>query len=258
MTIHSKYLWGIISIIALSLTSCKKSYLDFQEEGEPLSAKIRFVNARNNGASIHFWTYITRVTSSLVTQNQSTNYINTQFGDVQISFSEGSNSTLKASTQFGNAATFGASGGPNGPIPDYYHTVFAIRKKNSVTNDSLILFYDDLVAPAAGKAKVRFVHLAPLVSDIRVKANSNTLFNSIAYGRAGNSIIAGTGLSAYSLGPFVSVDAGTLRFELTKIANESNLALARQEIAVQEGKIYTIYLSGVTDTALTLNSFTHN
>jgi hypothetical protein len=66
----------------------------------------------------------------------------------------------------------------------------------------LILFYDDLQAPASGKAKVRFVHLAPNVNDIQVQANTNVLFNSIAYGRAGNSIISGTGLNAYSLGPF--------------------------------------------------------
>jgi hypothetical protein len=61
-----------------------------------------------------FWTYITKVTTNTVSANQATDYINTIFGDVQISFFEGTSTTLKASTQFGNAATFGASGGPMG------------------------------------------------------------------------------------------------------------------------------------------------
>lgn len=256
MIIRQKYIWILAALSMLFLNSCKKSYLDFQEEGTPLYAKIRFVNARNTTTPIHFWTYITKVTTNTVSANQATDYINTILGDVQISFSEGTSTTLKASTQFGNAATFGASGGPNGPIPDYYHTVFAVRKKKSSTADSLILFYDDLQAPASGKAKVRFVHLAPNVNDIQVQANNNILFNSIAYGRAGNSIISGTGLNVYSLGPFVSVDAGTLNFSLS--AGSTALSLLQKSITVQSGKIYTIYLSGTTENNLTLNSISHN
>jgi hypothetical protein len=120
----------------------------------------------------------------------------------------------------------------------------------------LILFYDDLQAPASGKAKVRFVHLAPNVNDVQVQANNNVLFNSIAYGRAGNSIISGTGLNAYSLEPFVSVDAGTLNFSLS--TGSTALSLLQKSITVQSGKIYTIYLSGTTENNLTLNSISHN
>jgi hypothetical protein len=77
---------------------------------------------------------------------------------VQINFTEGTNTSYKASYQFGNSATFSATGRPNGPIATFYHTVVAARTSNNKA-DSLILFYDDLKSPDTGKAKLRFVNL---------------------------------------------------------------------------------------------------
>ena len=112
---------------------------------------------------INFLTYTTQVANPTpVMMNTATPYLDAQFGLVQINFQAAGSSSYLASRVFGGAATFSPSGGPNGPIAGYNHTVFAARAATgNFTTDSLILFYDDLGDPPAGMAKFRFVHLTP-------------------------------------------------------------------------------------------------
>lgn len=264
-SIKTKLLLALSISSAVLITACKKTdYLNINAANRPsLVAHISFVNARNVNAGIQFWTYITQVTKTLVPLNGYTPYIDTQYGDVQINVTEGTNTSYKVSREFGNSATFTPTGGPNGPIATYYHTVFAIKNAKA-TADSLILFYDDLSAPATGKAKVRFVNLAPGIPnvDFDIAGQSSSLFTNTAYGRAGGSILSGSGLNAYSLGPFVSVDAGTLSFNVYKSSDRSPIAVsnnALSNINIQTGKIYTIYINGTpgsTDIGATI--ITHN
>jgi hypothetical protein len=250
--------------ILLLASSCKKTdYLNINNADRPaLAAHISFVNARPVNAGIQFWTYTTQVTKAAVAINAKTDYLDTQFGDVQINFTEGTNTSYKASRQFGNSASFTATGGPNGPIATYYHTVFAV-KNTKATADSLILFYDDLSAPAAGKAKVRFVHLAPgnAAVDFGI-AGQTALFTNTVYGRAGGSILSGTGYNAWSLGPFVSVDAGTVNFSVSKSTDHSVVSILNDKlsnVALASGKIYTIYINGTPgSTAVGATIITHN
>jgi hypothetical protein len=229
----------------LFLAGCDKTdYLDINAaERPPLSAYISFVNARPVNAGLQFWTFTTQVTTAPVAINQASAYLPTVFGNVQINVTEGTNTSYKASLQFGNSATFTATGRPNGPIATYRHTVFA-AKNAKATADTLILFYDDLKAPAAGKAKLRFVNLSPGVGDLNVSlASGAALFTNVAYGRAANSALSGEALSAYNLGPFVSVDPGAVTLNFTRtngtvVGNSGALTL-------QAGKIYTVYTNGL-------------
>jgi hypothetical protein len=84
--------------ISFGVSSCNTDYLEADSGGRlPLAAKVRFVNARPVNANLHFWTYITQVTTTPVRPNQSTAYLDVQFGDVQINFTENPNTTFKAS-----------------------------------------------------------------------------------------------------------------------------------------------------------------
>lgn len=254
----------LFAAVSLLATSCKKTdYLNINNANRPaLAAHISFVNARPVNVGIQFWTYTTKVTKTAVAINSKTDYLDTQFGDVQINFTEGTNTSYKASRQFGNSATFTSSGGPNGPIANYYHTVFAV-KNTKATADSLILFYDDLTAPAAGKVKLRFVNLAPGSPNVDFGiAGQTALFTNTAYGRAGGSVLSGTGLNTWSLGPFVSVDAGTVNFAVTQTADHSAVNILDDKlknVALTAGKIYTIYING-TPGASTIGAtiITHN
>jgi hypothetical protein len=254
----------LLAGVLFMATSCKKTdYLNINDANRPaLAAHISFVNARPVNVGIQFWTYTTQVTKTAVAINAKTDYLDTQFGDVQINFTEGSNTSYKASRQFGNSAAFTTTGGPNGPIATYYHTVFAV-KNTKATADSLILFYDDLSAPAAGKAKVRFVHLAPgnAAVDFGITGQA-ALFTNTVYGRAGGSILSGTGFNVWSLGPFVTVDAGTVNFSVSKSSDHSAVSILNNKltnVVLAPGKIYTIYINGTpgtTDVGATI--ITHN
>ena len=263
--LNLKYMLALFIGSFTLLTACKKTdYLNINAANRPpLVAHISFVNARNVNAGIQFWTYITQVTKTLVPLNGYTAYLDAQYGDVQINVTEGTNTSYKVSREFGNSATFTATGGPNGPIATYYHTVFAIKNK-AATADSLILFYDDLAAPASGKAKVRFVNLAPGAPnvDFAIAGQPAALFTNTAYGRAGGSILSGDGLNAYSIGPFTTVDAGTVTFNVAKTSDASAIAITNNSltnVALVAGKIYTIYINGTPGSAaIGATIITHN
>lgn len=235
-------------LLFLLIVSCKKTdYLDVDDTDRPsLVAHISFVNARPVDVGLQFWTYTTQVTKTAVALNTKSDYLDAQFGDVQINFTEGTNTTYKASRQFGNSATFTSTGGPNGPIATYYHTVFAV-KNIAATADSLILFYDDLSTPPAGKAKVRFVHLAPgqpAVDVVVSTAGETGLFTNVGYGQAGGQVLSGEGYNAWSLGPFVEVNAGTGSIAVTQSADHAQVDVL-DKVELVEGKIYTVYIHGV-------------
>lgn len=226
------------------LSGCKDtSYLDIDAANRPaLSAYISFVNARPIDAGLYFWTFTDKITPNAVAVNKSSDYLPTVFGNVQINFTEGANTSYKASYQFGNAATFTASGRPNGPIATFYHTVVAARTANNKA-DSLILFYDDLKAPALGKAKLRFVNLSPGADALNVVQNGKPLFNQVGYGRAANSALSGEALSAWSLGPFETVDAGTWNLDYHDSATSAKVGSA--SLTLESGKIYTVFTRGL-------------
>lgn len=238
-------LLGMIPTIFLA-SGCKDtSYLDVDAaDRPPLSAYISFVNARPIDAGLYFWTFTDKVTPAPVAVNKASEYVPTVFGNVQINFTEGSNTSYKASYQFGNSATFTATGRPNGPIATFYHTVVAARTANNKA-DSLILFYDDLKAPASGKAKLRFINLSPGTGALNVVQNGKTLFNQVAYGRAANSALSGEALSAWSLGPFETVDAGPFNIDYLDSVTAAKIGAA--SLQLEAGKIYTVFTRGLTN-----------
>jgi hypothetical protein len=124
------------------------------------------------------------------------------------------------------------------------------------------LFYDDLTAPAPGKAKLRFVHLAPTVPSVDVAYQNGTgLFTNVSYGRAGGSVLAGERFNAFSLGPFSTVDAGTVRLVVKQHQSGEELSLSGNPfgaLSLEAGKIYTIYLNGAGAASLGGAVIVHN
>jgi hypothetical protein len=239
----------ISSAVFSGLAGCKDTgYLDIKASDRPaLSAYISFVNARPISAAFNFWTFTDKITPTPVAINAASDYYPTIFGNVQINFTEGANTSYKASYQFGNSATFTATGRPNGPIATFYHTVVAARTSNNKA-DSLILFYDDLKAPESGKAKLRFLNLAVGSGIINVLKDKAPLFSNVAYGRAANSSLSGETLSAWSLGPFQTVEAGTYNLNFTNASN-GNTTRNTSSITLEAGKIYTVFTNGLVDGA---------
>jgi len=256
-----------VVLLALFFTACKKTgYLNVDASDRPsLSAKISFVNARPVNADLTFWTFTTKVTTTPVAINTASPYLDAQFGSVQINATQGTSTSYLVSREFGNSATFSATGNPNGPIATYHHTVFAARTADG-GKDSLVLFYDDLTAPPAGKVKIRFVHFAnnvPAVDLVKTASPESSVFAGVGYGWAGNEVLSADKANVWSLGPFVTIDAGKPGFAIRNAADKSTVTLANdllKDLALQEGKIYTLFLNSIPGNTGQVGAYliTHN
>ncbi len=101
---------------------------------------------------------------------------------------------------------------------------------------------DNLSAPAAGKAKVRFLHLAPNAPSVGVY---NSLTNQVLFtNRAFRATSTGTGATAVNFANFTEVDAGTYSLDVRTAATSAPV-LVVPSIAFEAGKIYTVYAHGL-------------
>lgn len=110
---------------------------------------------------------------------------------------------------------------------DESYSIFAV---DSVANISALVFTDDLTDPAAGKAHVRFIHLAPDAPavDVAVASSGAVVFGDVAF-------TEGTG--------FTPLDAGTYNLDV-RVAGTSTVALVLPAITLEAGKIYTVFARG--------------
>ncbi len=106
------------------------------------------------------------------------------------------------------------------------YTVFA---SGPVASIGALVLEDDLTAPATGKAHVRFVHLSPDAPAVDVAVTGGpVLFPNKAF-------------REYSA--FTPVDAGTYDLEV-RLANTATVVLPLPGIALQAGRIYTVFARG--------------
>lgn len=108
------------------------------------------------------------------------------------------------------------------------YSVFAANKVASI---EAVVLTDDLTAPAASKAHVRFVHLAadaPAV-DVAVGTSATPLFSAKAFKQATD---------------FTPVDAQTLTLTV-KVSPMGATVLTVPDVKLDAGKIYTIFAKGL-------------
>jgi hypothetical protein len=112
------------------------------------------------------------------------------------------------------------------------YSVFAV---DSVSKIKAAVVTDNLAAPAAGKAHVRFFHFsanAPAV-DIAVTGGPVLFSNRSFNDQAGNT----------SLANFTPVDAATYNLQV-RLAGTSTVVLSVPNVALTAGKIYTVFAKG--------------
>ncbi len=112
------------------------------------------------------------------------------------------------------------------------YSVFAVDSVNKIKASVVV---DNLTAPAAGKAHIRFLLLAPNAPAVDVAlAGGSVLFG----GRTFNDQNTNAAVSN-----FTAVDAGTYNLEV-RLANASTVVLPLPGISLQAGKIYTVFAKG--------------
>jgi hypothetical protein len=110
------------------------------------------------------------------------------------------------------------------------YSVFAI---DSVSSIEPLVLVDDLSAPAAGKAHVRFIHLSPDAPPVDIAVTGGpVVFPDVQFREV--------------MG-FSPLDAGTYNLEV-RLAGTSTVVLPLPGIQLQNGNIYTVFAKGfVTD-----------
>ena len=96
---------------------------------------------------------------------------------------------------------------------------------------ALFSFADDVTLPAAGKARLRFMHMNPAVAsvvDLRLASNGAVWFNDIPYGGAG---------------AYIEVNAGSYTLNVTNSAGTANIA-SGISLTLADGEVATLMAAG--------------
>ncbi len=114
------------------------------------------------------------------------------------------------------------------------YSVFAI---DSVSKISALVTNDDLTAPAAGKAHVRFIHLSPNAPAVDVSLPGQAAGQGLFTNRTFNRTITAAEQA------FTPVDTGTVNLEVRQ-AGTTNVVLPLPNVRLDAGKIYTVFAKG--------------
>jgi hypothetical protein len=121
------------------------------------------------------------------------------------------------------------------------YTYFAVNKASATSSNTLVVT-DNLSSPAAGKAHVRFLHLAPDAPEVKVTTigGTETVFSRRRYLQT----TTGSGATQINFTNFTPLDAGSYNLEVRK-QSDDGIVLTLTGVQLEAGKIYTIYARGL-------------
>lgn len=202
------------------LTSCDEDGDDdvIVQEDE---ARVMVVHASPDAPAVDLLVDDEEVAADL-TYPENTGYLTVEAGsrNIKVNLAGTSTSVIDAEGNF---------------VKDQSYTVFAIgtADETDAADIGALVLQDDLTAPAAGNAKVRFVHLSPDAPDVDIvnitdPTNEAVLFDGQGYSEAST---------------FASVPAGTYNLEVRTDA-DGTVVLPLNGIMLEAGKIYTVFANG--------------
>ncbi|WP_432710011.1 DUF4397 domain-containing protein [Pedobacter sp.] len=215
-----------LSILALTtgLTSCKKD--DVDETG---TAQVKVVNASQSSSDQGFFLANTPIVANGLSFGEASDYITTASGKRLTAEFKNEGATSPVATD-----NFDFDNGTR-------YTVFLAGDGQSAR---IKTFSDDLSAPASGQAKVRFVHLsdaAPGNVDIRRGNGDNLVVN----------------LSRDNASDFMTVAPGVLELNVYQSGQTTSLGTFNLAAFLPD-RIYTVFVTGNSASAIRVNQITHN
>lgn len=213
---------AVAAAVIFSVSSCSKD----DDNDSMMNAKLSFVNTVEGSAAQDIFINDSKVSTSAVAYGSSSNEISTTAGNKTISFKNANSATVTASAEVNTNVNSS-------------HTAFLVKQANGTMGISL--YANDNTA-ASGKAKVRFINVAPmLTSTINVTTSTGTnLISALAFKAASayQTIDANTNLNVMMTGSL----------EVTTITGSE----------LQAGKIYTIWFDSSTTTKAKYHIVVHN
>jgi len=198
----------ILMSSAVLFTSCKK------DEDVHEHANVMVVHASPDAPGVDLLVDGTKKNSAALNFPNNTGYLELEAGtrNLKVNVAGTSTTVINADVPF---------------TKDMSYSVFAV---DSVSVISAIVLTDDLTAPAAGKAHVRFIHLSPDAPavDVAVASSGTVVFGNKAF---------------KEFTAFTPLDAGSYSLDV-RVAGTTTVALVLPTITLEAGKIYTVYAKG--------------
>ena len=216
-----KFFATLLVIAALLFVGCSDD--SSPVEPDPEMSRVLVVHASPDAPGVDLLVDDAVVNSAALAFPNNTGYLEVEAGDRNVKVNVAGTATTVIDATLNYSA-------------DANYTVFAV---DAVANIAPLRLEDDLTAPAAGKAHVRFVHLSPDAPAVDITLTDGTVvFPNTAF--KGNTA-------------FTPLDAGTYDLEV-RVAGTSTVALSLPGIALSSGTIYTVFakgfLAGTGDQAL--------
>ncbi len=206
------------TVFASVLVSCKKDKKDDPAPTpEPTFAKVLVTHASPNAPGVDLLIDDTKVNTAALTYPSSTAYLQVKSGtrNVKVNAAGTSTSVINANVPF---------------TENKNYSLFAI---DSLSKISALLVEDDLTAPAAGKAHVRFIHLSPGAPAVDVAVTGGpVVFGNVSF-KGGTA--------------FTPLTAGSYNLEVRAagtVPPASPAVLLLPNITLTAGKIYTVFAKG--------------
>ncbi|RYG19324.1 MAG: DUF4397 domain-containing protein [Chitinophagaceae bacterium] len=221
-----KFLMIPFFVVAFSLfSSCKKDDIEGNEKvkGE---AKIKFINASLGSSAIDFYVDDTKVNELTLAYGQGSEYIKIPSGSKTTKVNEGVG-TLEASANYNF-------------IPTFSYTSFFVGDKEG--KGEVLTFEDNLGAVDRDKSRVRFINLSPnFTNALNVSLPGRELVvNALAFRESSDYFL---------IDPDTNIGISIVGTGVLKIASGNEFT---------GGKNYTIWLSGTSNSNLSINKITYN
>lgn len=209
--------------ISATLASCDK------DDPAPETGRVLVTHASPNAPGVDLLVDNAKVNSAPLTFTNNTGYLSVNAGTRNVKVNVAGTSTTVINADL--------------PIAkDKNYSVFAT---NLVASIGAIAVEDDLATPASGKAHIRFFHLSPGAPAVTVGVLNGSTFTPVFSNRAFETQTTATANAAFS-----PVDAGTYTFDV-RVAGTTTSVLTLSGIALQAGKIYTVYARGIVGNTTT-------
>jgi hypothetical protein len=219
-----------IGALLLNLSGCSKNGKDTVADPSVSAARFMFVQASPDALPVDLLVDSMRVDSNIAYPN-STHYINFDSGTKKLKI-------VRPGTM---QTIFLALVPVTAPMS---YTIFGV---DSVAKYYSMLLVDNLSPPGSGKSKLRFVNVSPNAPPVDLVVHGGiTLFTNEPFkGKT----------------DFVPLDAGSYSFDV-KITGTPTVLASVNNLALQDGKIYTLYIRGFAGragiTAIDASILIHN
>lgn len=223
------------ALMLFSVTACDKD----DDTMETANARVLVVHASPDAPAVDLLVDNVKVNSAALAYPANTGYLDVASGTRNFKVNAAGTTTTVI----------------NADVPLMENMAYSVFAYDRVAQIKPLVVMDNLATPAAGKAHIRFLHLSPGAPAVTIGVLNGSTFAPVFSNRSFETAATATANQA-----FTPVDAGTYTFDV-RLTDGTTSVLTVPNIALQAGKIYTVFARGIvgnTASPLSASLIVHN